>query len=277
MRRRRRHRARRLRQLGGVRDWSVPPGAVSGIYLAVPKQNGAPVAHIPFVVRDDDGRSDLLFQTSDTTWQAYNRYGGNSLYTGSPAGRAYEVSYNRPFTTASDAVEDWLFNAEYPMIRWLERNGYDVSYSTGVDSDRRGAEIREHKAFLSVGHDEYWSGGQRANVEAARDAGVNLAFFSGNEVFWKTRWTNNHRTLVCLQGDPRGRQDRPGAGNLDRHVARPARVQPGGCAARERAHRDLVLGQLRHAHDHGARRPTASCASGAGRASRASHPATRRR
>ena len=60
--------------------------------------------------------------------------------------------------------------------------------------------------FLSVGHDEYWSGGQRANVEAARDAGVNLAFFSGNEVFWKTRWENSidgsgtaYRTLVCYK------------------------------------------------------------------------------
>ena len=105
------------------------------------------------------------------------------------------------------------------MVRWLERNGYDVSYTTGVDTDRRGAELLEHKAFLSVGHDEYWSGGQRANVEAARDAGVNLAFFSGNEVFWKTRWENSidgggtpppHAGL--LQGDPRQRQDRPAAG-----------------------------------------------------------------
>ena len=85
------------------------------------------------------------------------------------------------------------------MIRWLERNGFDVSYFTGVDSDRLGAEIREHKAFLSVGHDEYWSGGQRANVEAARNAGVDLAFFSGNEVFWKTRWEDNHRTLVSYK------------------------------------------------------------------------------
>ena len=85
------------------------------------------------------------------------------------------------------------------MVRWLERNGYDVSYSTGVDSDRRGAEIREHRAFLSVGHDEYWSSGQRDHVEAARDAGVHLAFFSGNEVFWKTRWENGHRTLVCYK------------------------------------------------------------------------------
>ena len=149
----------------------------------------------------------MLFQTSDTTWQAYNSYGGNSLYTGSPAGRAYKVSYNRPFNTrVVDGGQDWVFNAEYPMVRWLEANGYDVSYTTGVDSDRRGALIRNHRVFLSVGHDEYWSGGQRANVEAARNAGVHLAFFSGNEVFWKTRWENSidgsntpFRTLVTYK------------------------------------------------------------------------------
>jgi Bacterial Ig domain len=182
-------------------SWNVPGTAVSGIYFArlVREDGTAGASHVPFIVRDDDGRSDFLFQTSDTTWQAYNRYGGNSLYTGSPAGRAYKVSYNRPFTTREYAAEDWVFNAEYPMVRWLERNGYDVSYFTDVDSDRLGAELREHRAFLSVGHDEYWSGAQRANVEAARDAGVNLAFFSGNEVFWKTRWENGHRTLVSYK------------------------------------------------------------------------------
>src|SRR5690606_37875240 len=60
-------------------------------------------------------------------------------------------------------------------------------------------ELLEHRAFLSVGHDEYWSGQQRANVEAARDAGVHLAFFSGNEVYWKTRWEDDHRTLVSYK------------------------------------------------------------------------------
>ena len=75
--------------------------AVSGIYFArlVRTDGTAGASHVFFVVRDDDGGSDLLFQTSDTTWQAYNTYGGNSLYTGAPAGRAYKVSYNRPFTT----------------------------------------------------------------------------------------------------------------------------------------------------------------------------------
>ncbi len=185
-------------------SWNVPANATSGIYFAhLVREDGPPgESHVVFVVRDDDGGSSLLFQTSDTTWQAYNQYGGNSLYTGGSRdcpGRACKVSYNRPFTTRSTSNEDWLFNSEYPMVRWLERNGYDVSYTTGVDSDRRGGELLEHRAFLSVGHDEYWSGDQRANVEAARAAGVNLAFFSGNEIFWKTRWEDDHRTLVTYK------------------------------------------------------------------------------
>ena len=181
--------------------WDVPSNAVSGIYFAHLVSAGGE-NHIFFVVRNDSSHSDLYYQTSDTTWQAYNRYGGNSLYIGTSdigGDRAVKVSYNRPFTTRVYAPEDWVFNAEYPMVRWLERNGYDISYSTGVDTDLRGGLIGQHKTFLSVGHDEYWSGDQRANVEAARDAGVNLAFFSGNEVFWKTRWEDGHRTLVTYK------------------------------------------------------------------------------
>src|SRR5262249_36543712 len=78
-----------------------------------------------------------------------------------------------------------VFATEYPMVRFLEANGYDVSYTTDVDTDRAGARIRQHKLFLSVGHDEYWSGNERANVEAARDTGVSLAFVRRNESFWK--------------------------------------------------------------------------------------------
>ena len=192
-------------------SWAVPANAVSGIYFAklVRDDVTAPGSHIFFIVRDDDGNSDLLFQTQDTTWEAYNQYGGNSLYVGGPGtnpGRAYKVSYNRPLTVRGPTPEDSPFNAEYPMVRWLERNGYDVSYFTGVDADRFGPEILDHQTYLSVGHDEYWSAGQRANVTATRDLGVNLAFFSGNESFWKTRWENSidgsntdHRTLVSYK------------------------------------------------------------------------------
>ncbi|WP_420615008.1 N,N-dimethylformamidase beta subunit family domain-containing protein [Candidatus Palauibacter sp.] len=157
----------------------------------------ARASHIYFVVRDDDGESDLLFQTSDLNWQAYNRYGGHSVYGrlnperlrlhGGPP-RAPKVSYNRPFETRHYRAVNMVFNSEYPLVRWLERNGYDVSYSSGVDTDRRGEELLEHKVFLSVGHDEYWTGQQRRNVEAALAAGIHLGFFGSNDVFWKVRW-----------------------------------------------------------------------------------------
>ena len=188
-------------------SWVVPTNATSGIYIArLVRSDTSGASHIVFVVRDDAGSADVLFQTADTTWQAYNTYGGNSLYQGAPVGRAYAVSYNRPFATRGDKADSWLFNAEYPMLRWLEANGYNVSYTTGVDTDRRGSLLGNHRVFMSNGHDEYWSAQQRSNVEAARDAGLHLAFFSGNEVFWKTRWQNSidgsatpYRTLVCYK------------------------------------------------------------------------------
>ena len=99
-----------------------------------------------------------------------------------------------------------FFGPEFPMIQWLESNGYDVSYFTGVDAARNGSLIKNHKIYMDWGHDEYVSGPARTNVQAARDAGVNMAFFSGNEFFWKTRWENSvdgtgtpYRTLVCYK------------------------------------------------------------------------------
>ncbi|WP_406023673.1 DUF4082 domain-containing protein [Nocardioides sp. NBC_00850] len=189
-------------------SWNVPATAVSGVYVAkLDRADTNESSHITFIVRDDDSHSDVVFQTSDTTWQAYNSYGGSSFYTGGGNGRAYKLSYNRPFATRSGGTShDFFFANEYPLVRFLERNGYDVSYISGIDTDRRGGLLTNHETFLSVGHDEYWSGQQRANVEAARDAGVNLQFLSGNEVYWRTRYeaskdgTNTpYRTLVTYK------------------------------------------------------------------------------
>jgi methionine-rich copper-binding protein CopC len=170
-------------------SWSVPADATSGIYFAnVVREDTGGLSQIIFIVRDDDGRSDMLFQTADATWQAYNGWGGKSMYVGG----GQKVSYNRPFATRSYTPmgRDFVFGPEFAMVRFLEANGYDVSYFTNVDTARFGQEIKEHKVFLSVGHDEYWSGEMRGAAEAARDSGVHLAFFSGNEVYWKTRWEN---------------------------------------------------------------------------------------
>lgn len=188
-------------------SWQVPTTAVSGVYVA--KLHRADLdesSHITFIVRNDASHSDLVLQTSDPTWHAYNSYGGSNFYQGAANGRAYKISYNRPFATRAGSARDFYFGAEYPLVRFLERNGFDVSYIAGVDTDRNGALLTNHKVFVSVGHDEYWSGAQRANVEAARDAGVSLAFFSGNEVYWRTRYENAaagspdpYRTLVSYK------------------------------------------------------------------------------
>ncbi|WP_307147285.1 N,N-dimethylformamidase beta subunit family domain-containing protein, partial [Rhizobium tibeticum] len=200
-------------------SWTVPEDAASGVYIAkLVRQDGTfGENHIPFIVRDDDSHSDIVFQTSDETWQAYNGWGGANFYggngpaTGQGAGRAYAVSYNRPIATRGGVgtyagPQDYLFGAEYAGIYWLEQNGYDVSYMSGVDVDRYGSLLLNHKMYVDAGHDEYWSGQQRANVEAARDAGVNLQFWSGNEVYWRTRWGNSYssdatpyRTLISYK------------------------------------------------------------------------------
>ncbi|MEI5672954.1 MULTISPECIES: DUF4082 domain-containing protein [unclassified Nocardioides] len=204
-------------------SWQVPTTAVSGVYVArleIPSTGAA--SHITFVVRDDASRSDVVFQTSDTTWQAYNEYGGSDFYTGGENGRAYKISYNRPvLTRGGPGGRDFFFANEYPLIRFLEKNGYDVSYQAGVDTDRRGHLLRNHKTFLSVGHDEYWSGAQRANVEAARDAGVHLQFLSGNEMYWRTRYEPSadashtpYRTLVSYK-ETWGDDDRRGGAKID--------------------------------------------------------------
>ena len=169
------------------------------------------------------------------------------------------------------------------MIRFLEANGYDVSYVASKDVDNGAAQLQNHKLFISSGHDEYWSGNQRANVEAARDAGVNLAFFSGNEVFWKTRYgpsidgaNTASRTLTSYKEThfdaPSTRRTR----GVDRDVADPRLSPPadGGRPA-ERAHRAALPGQLGHDATSRSRPPTASCGCGATRRPRRSRGARR--
>jgi len=189
-------------------SWTVPSNVVSGVFVALlTRTDTGGQSHITFVVRNEASQSEVLFQTSDPTWQAYNTYGGSNFYQGAGNGRAYKISYNRPVATR-DGIggRDFYFSNEYPMVRFLEKNGYDVSYFSGVDTDRLGANLLDHEVFLSVGHDEYWSAAQRENVEAARDAGVNLQFLSGNEVYWKTRYESStvgtatsYRTLVSYK------------------------------------------------------------------------------
>jgi hypothetical protein len=187
--------------------WTVPSDAVSGLYIAnFDQTDGNGLMPYPFVIRNDGSHSDVVVQTDDETWQAYNKWGGRNLYDGdgpAPDGRAYQVSYNRPLDIGGD---NGVYGSEFEMLSWLERNGYDVSYLSGLDVSTRPSDLLNHKMFMSSGHDEYWTQDQFTNALSARKAGVHETFFSGNEVSWKTRFspsidgTNTaNRTLICYK------------------------------------------------------------------------------
>ena len=116
------------------------------------------------------------------------------------------VSFNRPYS--SDYGSGQFLRYEYYFIRWLERSGYDVSYSTNLDTHQDSARLLNSKAFVSVGHDEYWSKQMYDSVEQARDAGVHLAFFGADTLSWQVRLEASpvtgaaNRVMTCYKDRP---------------------------------------------------------------------------
>jgi hypothetical protein len=215
-----------------VASFSPPAGVPSGFYVARVTTLGTnPTGQlIPFVVRDDSRTSDVLAQTPDVTWQAYNLWTDDPLHPlcgigafYSPDADAYggvitRASYNRPFNRTPnnyDTVYGFsrFFDNTYPIIRWLERFGVDVSYITGLEvahdyTDRtiettllRHSNPTKRRLFLTMGHDEYWSQEQRNNIERARSVGVHMAFLTGNDMFWKVGWdfSDDQVDALCVK------------------------------------------------------------------------------
>ena len=148
----------------------------------------------------------IIFKTADLTWVAYNLFGSWNLYRGnhtySVDSRATKASYNRPFLNRLSKPygqhENFLFGSEYPMIRWLERLGFNVYYLSCHDIevyDRLNL-LRHFQVMLSVGHDEYWTPAMRHAYTRARNDGVHLGFFSGNEIFWRVLWEEKKHGIV---------------------------------------------------------------------------------
>ncbi|WP_411032160.1 N,N-dimethylformamidase beta subunit family domain-containing protein [Spongiimicrobium sp. 3-5] len=210
----------------------------SGVYLAkLEEQKSNTQSYIIFVIRDDENSPSLLFQLPITTYQAYNYWGGKSLYdTGSGSlekwgtntgEHATKVSFNRPFARSNNTkaafgvgAGEFLTNVQpvtthnypissaawdYNMVRWLEKNNYDLGYITNIDTHNKPNLLTKTKVFLSQGHDEYWSAEMRNNVTLARDSGVNLTFFSSNTMYWQVRLEKStltqepNRTMVCYK------------------------------------------------------------------------------
>src|SRR5450755_2888633 len=176
---------------------SIPTSWVTGVYLARLNASDGNKSFIFFVVRNDGGNEDILFQTSVTTYQAYNTWGGTSLYNNNTDASVFKgphatkVSFDRPFNPGdSNGAGHYLFY-EFKFVYWMESQGYNVAYTTDVDTDTNASTLTNHKAFLSVGHDEYWSKGMRDTVQQAINAGVNVAFFSANAMYWQIRFESN--------------------------------------------------------------------------------------
>lgn len=199
---------------GDPTDWA------SGAYLArlTGGQDGKQ-SYIIFAVRDDTRPTDLLVQMSFSTYQAYNNWGGASLYDfNSVPIPAKKVSFNRPFSVIPGvSAAYWTGSGEFfyfrsgsaafecNLVRWLEREGYDASYCSSLDTHSTTNLLWSHKGFISMGHDEYWSYPMRWNIQAARDRGVNLAFLSSNTCFWQVRFEPStadgtpNRNMVCYK------------------------------------------------------------------------------
>jgi hypothetical protein len=170
--------------------------AVSGYFLAkLELKSGrgrGEVTYAPLILRAPPSRhSTILVQAAVNTWQAYNGWGGKSLYS-PPTSPANHVSFDRPYDPESSVPIVW----EIGLLRFLERTGYDVSYTTDVDTDRNPGELGHHRLVISSGHDEYWSKGMRDAFEATRDKGTNLAFLGADIADWQIRYENNRRTIV---------------------------------------------------------------------------------
>jgi hypothetical protein len=181
---------------------AVPSTWTSGIYVAKLKLKNPPkdvpgYNYVVFVVRDDSRAPDIVYQQPVATYQAYNQYGGTSLYlcklvdTCTQGRPAYKESFDRPY--AEDGLSS-LKSWEQPFIFWLEREGYDVAYTTDIDTHSNGDRLLRSKIFLTAGHGEYWSKQMYDAVQNARDRGVHLAFLGGNTLFWQARFEKSAAT-----------------------------------------------------------------------------------
>jgi hypothetical protein len=180
---------------------------VHGDYLLKLVGSSGNQQYVPLTVRADGEPSAYLVVNAVTTWQAYNDWGGCSLYSCQNGGsRAKVVSFDRPYGWGEGAA-DYIGN-EFPVLRRMEEWGLDVTYATDVDVHRNPALLLQHKAVLTMGHDEYWSKAMRDGMEAARDAGVNLVFFGANAAYRQIRFEpsatgpDRHQVNYRTSADP---------------------------------------------------------------------------
>lgn len=221
-------------------EFVIPENWLSGVYLGkLTTEKEGIQSYIIFIVRDDRP-CDLLFQCSDLTWSAYNRWPADySIYTphekrystiGVPSGT---VSFDRPYGLFTHPVNKHKESGgsgeflpwEFPLSFWMEQHGYDVSYMSNIDTHTDPEGLLRGKGFISVGHDEYWTKDMYQNVLNAREKGVSLAFFGGNSVLCVVPLLPSKKGQPC-RGARREGWFMPGADKISEERKRQLLNQP---------------------------------------------------
>lgn len=182
-------------------DWQT------GMYLVNVRSDDGRDTQTVVSVRDDNSTSDVLYVSSTATWQAYNGWGGRSLYDFNSHGsatlaatpRAVAVSFDRPYDNAVAPSSNWPLRTELALVTWLERLGYDVAYSDDASIGRHAPSLPRHRAIVIGQHSEYWDDAARRAVETALSQGVSVCSLSSNTCFWKVRYDEGGRRLVCYK------------------------------------------------------------------------------
>jgi hypothetical protein len=169
-----------------AKDW--PPGS----YLLRLDASTGVQSYVPIVIRSASVAGRVVLVSAVTSYQAYNGWGGYSLYGGpggSFAARGRRVTFDRPLSYSNGAGA--YFQLELPLVAFAERLGLSLAYITSVDLDLYPGVLAGARAAISEAHDEYWSPAMRAAVTRARDQGVNVAFFGANAIFRRIRFQSS--------------------------------------------------------------------------------------
>jgi hypothetical protein len=176
---------------------------VSGYYMvrvlltSGPEAGQSAVTYV--IVRQPNSKSRMLVEVPVNTWQAYNSWGGRSLYDlPGLQSRARLVSFDRPYAWFGPGGQGPL-GWELPLVQFVERNGWDVSYQSDVITDAQPATLLRHKLDVVAGHDEYWSRRMRDAWENARNHGHNLAFMGANAAYWQVVLQDGGRKIMAYK------------------------------------------------------------------------------
>jgi hypothetical protein len=177
-------------------ELTVPESWPSDIYLAE-FSVGATKSVVPVVVRAKVPSSSILLKVTDTTAQAYNPWGGQSLYNRDPMAKSIQITFDRPWTLVGHKYDFWYFDMRF--LEWCHKRNIKVDVCSSVDIHDGTVDLNKYNLMVSIGHDEYWSKETRDNVENYFQNGGHVCFFGANTCFWQVRFDRNGRQIITYK------------------------------------------------------------------------------